>query len=58
MKHQKIESLSEETIESIKKDRLTHPIDELVFKYNVSAKNIAALCEGIKMQRRARIKKS
>jgi hypothetical protein len=54
MKHLNIESLSADTIESIKKDRHSRSVDELIFKYNLSARSISMICQGIKRQRPGR----
>jgi len=51
MKHLNITALSADTIQSIKTDRQTLSVDVLVFKYNLSGKNISKICEGIKRQR-------
>jgi hypothetical protein len=47
----KPETLPPEVIEIVKKDREHLTMNELVFKYNISYKNIAAICKGIERKK-------
>jgi hypothetical protein len=40
-----------EVREAVKKDRMFHSLNELVFKYNISYQNISIICKGIERQK-------
>ncbi|KAA5536426.1 hypothetical protein F0919_01805 [Taibaiella lutea] len=44
-------AISPEVIEAVKKDRMSHALNELVFKYNISYQNISMICKGIDRQK-------